>query len=784
MSHHHARSGTLLARLILLPGLILLLAWQGFILWGAPTHYVPARIDISVAPGEAHLLGRDSLAAPAADARHLLVRRDRDGTWWLGNASASHAIEVSRAGHDELIRTLPLAAGMSVNIWDQTVRILSAADKRLVLGLPSGRQIEFDGSRIEGDARRDCPESTLATTLRQSWNRWTPTWLRLRDELELGGLLDCGNRVALLNVPRGAAHIWLDDAGRFNLAAGWANGADSAICGRPAAVGCTPGHALFERETPLAEIESMVAGRTQFDVMIDGNTLRLTPLKRVGQYASATPSVPAGVHWTMTAEDPWRWPGSVTPPLLAALALLLTGILAAWARWRDPARPTANCIGRASGATLALMAGMAYLSGPDLGIGWSWVLTSMAGLLVLLAPLSGLSLFSLGLAVMLGEIGLTALLTLGQAGLDNDATRFFQSNAAVFAGGLALLYWLAIPPGQTKARQTWRLEPAFFALALAGLTGLAMQFFFGDETGVFGIQPVELAKLGLLVLSAHVLALRLDWRNTHGLLARLLLWLRFLLPILLFLALATTALLLVHDFSPLVLISAWAFATLVAWIFAAGRVFAGLVLALMLAGTLAGAVWSVDHQGDNIDRAIPYGDRIAVWLDPERHPHSGEQLDRATRLLRQGGEYGLGNAQGWQVPAIQDDFAPAWFLARFGGLGGALLVMLQTLHLATLLALGWRFLNTETGDFRAVWWGRLRFFALWGGAGLLLGHYVVSWGTNLGWLPVMGQPSPWLSYGGSLLAFLLIPLQTLALEGTPRPKRARDGRFTHPPRRV
>jgi cell division protein FtsW len=64
-------------------------------------------------------------------------------------------------------------------------------------------------------------------------------------------------------------------------------------------------------------------------------------------------------------------------------------------------------------------------------------------------------------------------------------------------------------------------------------------------------------------------------------------------------------------------------------------------------------------------------------------------------------------------------------------------------------------------DFRHAWLGRFRCFALCGGAAFLLGHLLLSWGTNLAIFPVMGQPMSFLSAGGSHLLFFICPLLAL-----------------------
>ncbi len=52
---------------------------------------------------------------------------------------------------------------------------------------------------------------------------------------------------------------------------------------------------------------------------------------------------------------------------------------------------------------------------------------------------------------------------------------------------------------------------------------------------------------------------------------------------------------------------------------------------------------------------------------------------------------------------------------------------------------------------------------LYGGAALLGAHFLVSWGTNLGFLPVMGQPMSLLSAAGSHLVLFVLPIVALAV---------------------
>jgi cell division protein FtsW len=86
--------------------------------------------------------------------------------------------------------------------------------------------------------------------------------------------------------------------------------------------------------------------------------------------------------------------------------------------------------------------------------------------------------------------------------------------------------------------------------------------------------------------------------------------------------------------------------------------------------------------------------------------------------------------------------------------------MLQALFLAGLLHTAVRcwLQAARARDFRLAWLGRFRCFLLCGGAALVGGHFLLSWGTNLAIFPVMGQPMSFLSAGGSHLLFFICPL--------------------------
>ena len=127
------------------------------------------------------------------------------------------------------------------------------------------------------------------------------------------------------------------------------------------------------------------------------------------------------------------------------------------------------------------------------------------------------------------------------------------------------------------------------------------------------------------------------------------------------------------------------------------------------------------------------------------------------------------------VPLVENDFTPTFFLNRYGGLAALLLAAVQTMFILLLVAIADRVLRrTDRDDRRSAVPGDFAYFALCGGAALLGAHFLVSWGTNLGFLPVMGQPMSLLSAAGSHLLLFVLPVVALAVA-------VEEGNDDHPP---
>jgi len=380
-----------------------------------------------------------------------------------------------------------------------------------------------------------------------------------------------------------------------------------------------------------------------------------------------------------------------------------------------------------------------------------------------------------GAALLLCAAGTLSQLELGLAGMDTAWLRYYQKTTALFAigSGVAIAWQLWRGTRKTAMPQRW-VEWLFALLAAAALLALAAQVVWGDETGVFDLQPVELAKLALTALTAHCLALRLGWRaDTKRAPGHLKRWLRLAAPALLFASLLGLALVQVDDYSPLLLLMVWSATMLLAYAIAARNWWLAAV-PVLLAVACAAAVFALRSAGPADAEALPgafYADRFQVWLDPARHPHTGQQLLQGAAAVAEGGWRGADGLFGittlgqpapalLAIPAVQDDFAPSFLLNRHGLTAGLMLWCAQAAFVIGLLRAaihnGQR--AAALRDFRLAWQYRLRSFLLCGGAAFVAGHLLLSWGTNLAIFPIMGQPMSFLSAGGSHLLFFLLPL--------------------------
>ncbi|MCP5449911.1 MAG: FtsW/RodA/SpoVE family cell cycle protein [Gammaproteobacteria bacterium] len=744
----------------------------GWTVYRAPAWLEPWVLTVTLEPGQTVMLGREALRAPQADSEHILLWREVGGGWRLTNIATSKQVlwQPARGGDERPIREWPLRAGAVFIADGQAFTVLGAEDGRLALQ-EGGRRWEYDGFRLRLNGQ---PLPECYPDWRSRWRERVADlgWLGLvRRPLRLGGGVYCADRLGLVGVPLDTVVLAPVGSG-FVLRPGEAGRPDGPAV--TVAAGGPEAESLWRRSVPLAIGDDLIIGRTRYRVLRTVPVLELAVVARAQRWPAAiaprpvTP--PVEVHWHSVA---WLWPpglGALAWPLGLALPLLVLGLI--WpVRTRDGRWPSAGDRGRIAGALALAGVGLGlYLSSLTVPVLWPYLLAWPVLLLWLTAVRSP---WSIGLLVVLTLLlggGWVTLLQLGTGAEESGWPRFGGGGAAL-AGAFGWLAW--------ALRSVWcRWRPVDglgfrlarwgpLALGGAALILLAAQAAFGDEGGWSGFQPFELTKLALVLLAAHALTVGAG----EGGARKLSRWPLSLGPVLLLLVASGFALGILRDFSPLVLLLLWALA--LAWSYLrvhprSGWRWGGRLALLVLVGSLASGVMGLRQWPDSLPPSLqPI--RIRAWMAPEQYPHAGYQPRRALEAIRAGGWTGAvwsdtANGRVMTVPLVENDFTPTFFLNRYGGLAALLLVATQTIFVLLLLAIADRALRRSNRNARrSVALGDFAYFALCGGAAMLGAHFLVSWGTNLGFLPVMGQPMSLLSAAGSHLVLFVLPVVALAV---------------------
>ena len=747
----------------------------------APDWLEPREMRIVLAPGQSVILGhdraqrRDDLWSPYADPQHVRLLRTAAGEWRLENVAASKQVlwKPREAKDYHRVREWRLTPGAQFTVGVHRFVVATVAAEGLTLQAAS-QTWRYDGTdlALNSQALPPCEPGGLEVLLDR-----LPTPLRRTRPFSLGGGVQCATRLGAAGVAADSVIIAPTATG-YVLRLGPAARAD----GPPvlAADASGSGAPLRELTVPLAVDDSLIIGYTRYRVTHAADSLTLAVIARGQRWPADEPrpvSQP-GVQVTLAPLDFLHRPA--WPVFVAWLAPWLA---LPWLGSRHPLGPSwparlglVLCLALASGS-LAL-----YLWNDAGTILWPYGLAWLTlGGLLWAARRTLWSALLVGLLTWLLGWGLVAQLQLGVGADESAWLRYGHSTAALtglFSGLLlaGLIFWRGFRPA-------WRLEDRLTSGLIAGLVVaslllLGLQVLFGDEGGLKVFQPFELTKLALIVAAAAALAQRVGLHGWDLTLSKPGLWLRYLGPVFVLVALVLFALAFLHDFSPLVLLAlgglalTWAYLRIHPnwrWRLGGQAVLAALGIALVL-----GVMQLRQHPA-----WFPAGlqsDRIQVWAAPERYPHAGYQLRQALTAIRAGGWWGVNagvlpgharpghNGRAMAIPAVQDDFAPAFFLNRYGGATALALLAAQILLVLTLWRIGGRALRlTRQNDYRLQTLGGFAYFALASGGGLLAAHGLVSWGTNLGFLPVMGQPMPLLSAAGSHALFLIAPLIALAL---------------------
>ena len=731
----------------------------------APDWLEPDRLRVTLEPGQSVVLGGEAWWAAQADRDHVLLHRENAGGWRLTHWSSDKPDKQllwQPAGEADYrpVRQWPLTAGARFSVGAEELTVLATEASRLVLD-SDGRRWEYDGIRLH-QAGQPLPEcypgwrsrlrnGLAGLGLNLGWQR----------PLRLGGGVYCADRLGIAGVAVDTATVLPTGSG-FVLEAG-AGGlpADSPVI---TATGTPEAEMLERRSIPLTIGDRLIMGRSRYQVVQTAPDLELAALtgvqRRLADSSPPVASPAVTVQWQPISR---LWPTDRIPGLgWFSLALLPLALGLFWpGRWKSAVALTL------AGACLG-----AYLARADLPVLWPYLLAWPALMLGLATVRSVWNIRLLAVLILLVGSGWITLLQLGVGASESGWLRYGGGNAAL-TGVLGWLVWAVWTFRQGRPMGNQRKRPVWvYGFGGAAILLLAGQMVFGDERGWAGLQPFELTKLALIMTAAWALrpevrAETTDSPRRSGQLRSRGLW---TVPAALVMV-SGFVLLFLRDFSPLVLLLLWSLAMGWVWLTrqphrrlrcAGQRVWLALVLALVV-----GLGWLQQHPED-----FPLdfqAERIQVWAAPDRYPHAGYQLRRALDAIRAGGWEGTvwteaANGSIMHLPAVENDFTPAFFLNRYGSLAGLALVGLQAALIGILLIIAGRTLdqNRFTADLPATF-GNFAGLTLYGGAALLGAHFLVSWGTNLGFLPVMGQPMPLLSAAGSHLTLFVLPVIALAV---------------------
>lgn len=302
----------------------------------------------------------------------------------------------------------------------------------------------------------------------------------------------------------------------------------------------------------------------------------------------------------------------------------------------------------------------------------------------------------------------------------------FFLRQALFAGvSLGAMFFLAT----TDYRHLARLSSPLYFLTLGVLL---LVLFIGEPVrgtvgwlsfGAFQVQPVEFAKLSLIIFLASFISKK---QSELGEWTRLIASL-FLTALIILLVMRQPDL-----GSSVVLAGIW-----LAMILASGVRFKHMLVLGCLGFALVGGSWFLleDYQKA----------RVETFLNPELDPQgSGYNVLQSMIAVGSGGFSGKGIGQGTQsqlsfLPEKHTDFIFAVLAEELGLIGALLVVVVYGLLLYRVKRIG-ELASDNTGYLIAI-----------GVLALFFGHITINLGMNIGLLPVTGLPAPFLSYGGSAL---------------------------------
>ena len=335
---------------------------------------------------------------------------------------------------------------------------------------------------------------------------------------------------------------------------------------------------------------------------------------------------------------------------------------------------------------------------------------------------------------MLFSLGLAAIYSVS---LNQPNAQFTDFNKQIIFGCFGFLLLIIVGLNNYVSYQVYSrviFSGVFISLIMVLIFGSVIRGTKGWFT-VFGlgIQPVELAKVALIILLAKFFSNRLQ----HFRLGK-----HIIVSFVIFLILAIPILLQPDLGSTLIMAGVW---FILLFLTGVDKKYIVLLLIIfLLCSVFAWAVLFKDYQKE----------RIKTFLNPQADPlGSGYNVAQSIIGIGSGGFWGRGLGFGSQsqlkfIPEAQTDFIFAVIAEELGFFGVFLVLGLWGVVFYRLQKIA----KKAKDDFGL--------FIILGIMALFFLHIVVNIGMNMGVMPVMGISLPFLSYGGS---FLIISLSMVGL---------------------
>jgi rod shape determining protein RodA len=337
-------------------------------------------------------------------------------------------------------------------------------------------------------------------------------------------------------------------------------------------------------------------------------------------------------------------------------------------------------------------------------------------------------------ALFLFGMGLLSLYSLSPVGEWSWSGNFFLRQAIFGLLGIVVMFFVST----IDYRHIGRFSTSLYFLALGALLLVVL---FGRtvrgtsgwiEFGTFQFQPVEGAKIALIIFLASFIAKKGSELGE---------WVRIIASFILSAALVFLVLKQPDLGSALVLSFVW-----VGMILVSGIRFKHIAALVVFGALVVSSGWFLleDYQRS----------RIEAFIDPESDPRgSGYNVLQSMIAVGSGGMFGKGLGYGSQsqlnfLPEKHTDFLVAVIAEELGLFGVGVVLFAYGLLLYRIRRIA-GYARDNTGYLICIGASAYFFFQI-----------LVNVGMNLGALPVTGLPAPFLSYGGSslLASFIVVGL--------------------------